>query len=128
MEDNSPFKYLNSILTGQGPLDITDDETKEYGKLMFLTNRGLSQHVDCLLYVNEMNQLNWLTPKMQYDYLFKTIRKMKRPFNKWAKGPSEKDVELIQKHYNYSKKKAEDVLQRWPKITKGLAKLYEAEK
>ena len=111
-------------MSDQVPIDMTEEEEKEYKKLVFLTNRGLSQHVDCLSYVNDMNQMNYLAPRMQYDYLFRTIRKTKRPFTKWAKGPKKEDVAFLQKHLDYSERKALDVLTRWPSYAKNLMEVY----
>lgn len=122
-EKESPFRFLNSIMNGDR-IVFDDDQEKEYKKVAFLTNRGLSQHADAIMYVNEINQLPHLTPKMQYDYLYRSIRKMKRPFRKWAKGPDLKDIKLIQRAYGYNEKRAKEILRYWPNIGLTLVEIY----
>ena len=121
-EKESPFRFLNSILSGRVPLVMTEDDEKEYKKVVFLTNRGLSQHPDLIFYANEINKFSNLPAKMQYDWLFSVVEKKKRPFKKWAKGPKDEDVKLIQEHYEYNERRAKEVLKAWPQIIKMIAK------
>ena len=99
------FKFSKSIL-----------QTKEYQTDIenynpFFNNKILSQHIDCLLHVNAMNCFyQQLTPKQQYDYYFYTIRPMKRKFNKWGKKNEDKTIELIMKYYDYSYRRAVEVV------------------
>ena len=79
-----PFDYVNAILQSKKQLIV--DEITEKGYTPFLTNRGLSQHKDCVLFANEMNRRHGLDKKMQNDFLINTIRSTKRPFAKWAKS------------------------------------------
>jgi hypothetical protein len=77
-------------------------------------NIGLSQNVDSILWVNEMN-VWWrhLSPRMHYDFLFHSIRKMNRQFGKWAKKTKEEndeDIQAVMTYYNVNKQKALDYL------------------
>lgn len=76
----------------------------------FLINRALSYHNDCLLYVAEMNKLNFLDKDMQYQYLLNTIRPMKRGFQKWQKAEVDKDIECVKAYFGYSNQKAKEAL------------------
>jgi hypothetical protein len=105
---------MNNILNGSKSIFETEQDEKDY--VPFLINRGLSQHVDSIFYANEMNINHHLTKKMQYDYLFRSIRKMKRGFGKWAKSEKSEDIELIQRAYKCSERKAKEISRMFPKI------------
>ena len=105
---SKPFDYVNQILQGKKQLII--DEVTEKGYEPFLTNRALSQHKDCVLFANEINQRHHLDKKMQNDFLLNTVRSMKRPFAKWAKSEKNNDIECIKLVYGLSDSKALDVL------------------
>ena len=105
---SKPFDYVNQILQGKKQLII--DEVTEKGYEPFLTNRALSQHKDCVLFANEMNQRHHLDKKMQNDFLLNTVRSVKRPFAKWAKSEKNNDIECIKLAYGLSDSKALDVL------------------
>ena len=88
---------------------IVDNESeKEY--VPFLTNRSLSNHIDTILYAQEMNILNGLDKKLQYDYFFNTIRARKREFITWPKKKKNSDVAIVQEYYGYSYSKAKQAL------------------
>lgn len=87
---------------------ITFDNEKEYEP--YIVNRALSQHNDCLLYVNEMNRYSGLDKKMQYDYYINTFVAKKRPFQKWYKASESKDIQVIKEYFGYSSEKAKDAL------------------
>ena len=105
---SSPFDYANQILQGKKQLII--DEVTEKAYEPFLTNRALSQHKDCVLFANEMNQRHHLDKKMQNDFLLNTIRSVKRPFAKWAKSEKNDDIACVKLVYGLSDSKARDAL------------------
>lgn len=72
-------------------------------------NKALGSHIDTILYANEMNRRHFLDKKLQYDYLFHSIRKYKRKYQKWMKYNESKDIQLIKEYYSYSTKQAEQV-------------------
>jgi len=76
----------------------------------FMVNRALSYHMDCILYVNEMNKNNSLDVDMQYSYLLNTIRPMKRKFQPWQKSSADKDIECVKEYFGYSNEKAKEAL------------------
>jgi hypothetical protein len=106
---SNPFEYVNQILQGKKQLII--DEATEDAYVPFLTNRSLSQHKDCVLFANEMNQRHNLDKKMQNDFLLNTVRSVKRPFAKWAKSEKQNDdIECVKLVYGLSDSKARDAL------------------
>ncbi len=101
MTDNI-FAHSDSILKTKEYLPIGDYNP-------YFTNRALSQHLDCIMYVNEMNRYPDLPKEMQYDYLFYSIRKLYRKIGKWGKKKEDDEIETIMKYYDYSYAKAKAV-------------------
>jgi hypothetical protein len=106
----SPFDFINDISFGKKDLmrGTDNDRVAEKSYNQFIVNRGLSYFPDTILYVNEMN-IRKVPNRMHYTFLLNSIRSKKR-FSKWAKSEDEENLELIQTHYNYSKRKAQDAL------------------
>jgi hypothetical protein len=93
MSKLNPFDYIKSINEKTGNMmDISPDAERDY--VPFVVNRGLSFSADTILYANEMNCKPLTDKKMQYDYLYSSVRKRKR-YDKWVK-PSEMDDELVE--------------------------------
>ncbi len=105
---SKPFDYVNQILQGKKQLIVDDITEKDY--VPFLTNRSLSQHKDCVLFANEMNQRHHLDKKMQNDFLLNTVRSMKRSFAKWAKSEKDDDIACVKMVYGLSDSKARDAM------------------
>tara|TARA_B100000945_G_scaffold21159_1_gene15173 strand:- start:1332 stop:1730 length:399 start_codon:yes stop_codon:yes gene_type:complete len=104
----SPFEFINQINHGKVNLiDQTPELEKEYKP--FIINRGLSFNHDTALYANEMNFLNHLDSKLQFDFFLNSIRPKKR-YGKWLKRKKEDNavLELIKKYCKCSYAKARD--------------------
>ena len=101
-------EIVPSILQTKKNVIRDEIDLKDYKA--FMVNRALSYHMDCVLYVNEMNVHNQLDPDMQYSYLLNTIRPMKRKFQPWQKAEVNKDLECVKQYFGYSNEKAKDVL------------------
>ena len=102
----SPFDYADYILRKKSPEG--DLDFKDYAP--FLINRSLSNHLDCVLYANDMNMWPGIDKDMQYQYLLNSIRPMKRKFVPWQKANSEKDIECVKIYFGYSNSKAKEAL------------------
>lgn len=101
-------EIIPSILqTGKSVLE-TDQDYKDYNP--YVVNRALSYHVDCILYVNQLNRWCDLDDDMQYNYLLNTIRPMKRKFQPWQKANRDKDIECVKLYFGYSNEKAKEAL------------------
>jgi hypothetical protein len=96
---------IPSIL--QTKKDCLDNE-KDY--VPYVVNKALSQHMDCIMYANQMNLLPNTDKSMQYSYLLNTVRPYKRPYQKWLKKEKLEDLEVIKEYYKYSDEKARAVM------------------
>ncbi len=102
------FDYLNDITNKKNNIwENGLDPQIEKGYVPFVINRFLSQHIDCIMYSNEMNRLPFCDKKLQFDYFINSIRKEFRRFSKWLKPEHNKNIENIKEYYCYSNAKAE---------------------
>jgi len=102
----TPFDYVDLILHKKKSEEELD--FKDYAS--FIVNRSLSYHLDCILYVNELNCYPNLEKDLQYQYLLNSIRPMKRKFQPWQKASSDKDLECVKEYFGYSNQKAKEAL------------------
>lgn len=107
----NPFDYLGAINSTKIDIIRTSDnpEISEKEYPAFMVNRGLSYHIDTILYSNDTNQWAHMPGIMQNDYLLGMVPKRKR-FGKWAKTVKDEDVNLVIQYFGYSRKKAEQAL------------------
>ena len=103
----TPFEYVDLILH-KTKAEYESLDFKDYTP--FIVNRSLSYHVDCILYVNEMNLYPEMDKDLQYQYLLNTIRSMKRKFQPWQKASADKDLECVKEYFGYSNQKAKEAL------------------
>ena len=101
-------EIIPSILTTKKSVINDDIDAKDY--VPFVVNRALSYHMDCVLYVNEMNIHPEIEKDLQYQYLLNTIRPMKRKFQPWQKSSVEENIECVKEYFGYSNEKAKDAL------------------
>ena len=97
-----PFDLINSITYKK---DIVMNNSNEGSYNPFITNRSLSQFIDCILLANEMNKRHHIDNKLQYDYLINRIRPRKR-FKKWDKKQDNENIEIIKEYYSCNNDKA----------------------
>lgn len=88
---------------------IDEDPSLEKEYAPYIINRCLSGHIDCILFANAMNQYNFISKKMQYDFLLNSLRKKKR-FSPWIRKETVEDFEYIKRYYGYSNDKAKEAL------------------
>ena len=109
-DDRYPLKdYLNTINQTKKNLMEDDDPAWEKNYPPFVINKCMSQHIDTVMYANEMNQYPNLDKKLQYDFFINTVRSRKR-FSPWGKKEKVKDIELVKEFYGYSTEKAMQAL------------------
>jgi hypothetical protein len=101
-------EIIPSILEKKKSVFQDEYDYKDYKP--FLVNRALSYHMDCVLYVNEMNIHTGIDSDMQYSYLLNTIRPMKRKFQPWQKSEVDKDIECVKQYFGYSDERAKEAL------------------
>jgi len=109
-DDRYPLKdYLNTINQTKKNLMDGDDPAWERNYPPFIINKCMSQHLDTIIFANEMNRYSSLDKKMQYDFFINTVRPRKR-FSPWGKKEKVKDLELVKEFYGYSTEKAMQAL------------------
>lgn len=101
-------ELLPSILQNKEYLLNSEESEKEYKP--FIVNKALSQHIDCIFHTNEMNLANHLDNKLQYDYLYHSVKSYKRNYQKWFKVNESPEIELVKEYYNVSNSKAKTLL------------------
>ena len=100
--------WLNSINFNKNNLIEEDPSTiKDYPP--YIINRCLSGHLDCILFVNEMNRYSFLDKDMQYNFYLNTLRKKKR-FSPWLRKEKVTDLQSVKQYYGYSNEKASQAL------------------
>jgi len=104
----TPFCFTKDILNNKEYIMKTEIDEEEY--VPFVVNRVMSNYPDTIFYAQEMNCNPHLAGKLQFDYLFHSIRKAKRPFVPYPKKEKSEYISLIAECYNYSYKKAKEAL------------------
>ena len=100
--------WLNSINFNKKDLIEEDPSTsKDYPP--YIINRCLSGHLDCIMFVNEMNMYPNLDKDMQYSFYLNTLRKKKR-FSPWLRKDKVTDLQCVKEYYGYSNEKASQAL------------------
>ena len=100
--------YLYSINQSKKNLmDIDPDCIKDYPP--YIVNKCLSSFTDSILFANEMNKLNFIDKKMQYDFYLNSLKPRKR-FSSWLKKDKLDNLELVKRYYGYNHNKAEAAL------------------
>ena len=100
--------WLNSINQTKKNL-IDEDPSLEREYSPYVINRCLSGHLDCIMFVNEMNKYHFLQNKIQYDFLLNSLRTKKR-FAPWLRKDTIKDLDNVKRYYGYSDEKAKQAL------------------
>lgn len=104
---NVLFDFLNEIMLGKQNLIQSGIGEKVYPA--YMVNRGLSQHLDTVIYANQMNKYPQLDAKLQHDYLLHAIPRRKR-YSKWAKKVDPNNIDAIRQYYQCSYDKARVIL------------------
>jgi len=96
--------WLNSINFSKKNL-LQEDPSLKKDYAPYIINRCLSGHIDCIMFVNEMNKYHFLDKDMQYEFYINILRKRKR-FSPWIKKDKVSDLEIVKRYYGYSNEKA----------------------
>jgi hypothetical protein len=105
----TPFDFAKSINEkSENLLAVQPEAEKDYQP--FLVNRALSFSSDTVLHANLMNQCPNLDKKLQYDFLFASVRRRKR-YDKWIKkGDTDDLILLVSKVYQVNLRRAAEYL------------------
>ena len=99
------IKILNAIYQKKS---IPPQIMAEYNP--YRINKILSQNVDYILSVNEMNLRPNCDNKLQFDYLRHKLKKKPQNTLKWKTPELFGDIDLVKEYYGYSTSKAKVVL------------------
>ena len=100
--------WLNSInQTKKNLIDEDPSLEKEYSP--YVINRCLSGHLDCIMFVNEMNRNHFIDKDMQFQFLLNSIRTKKR-YSPFLRANKLKEIECVKEYYGYSNDKAKSAL------------------
>ena len=99
--------WLNSINFTKENLMEDPNAKKDYPP--YIINRCLSGHLDCVMFVNEMNKYSFLDKDLQYSFYLNTLRKKKR-FSPWLRKDKVTDLQCVKQYYGYSNEKASQAL------------------
>ena len=100
--------WLNSVnFNKENLIKGNPDIVKQYPP--FIVNKCLAGHIDCIMFVNEMNKNHHLPNKLQYDFYLNSLRKKKR-FSPWLRQDKIKDLDYVKRYYGYSNEKAKQAL------------------
>lgn len=94
----NPFDLLKNISQKTYPESL-------YGYNKFLTNLGMSQRSDTVLFANEMNKYDNLSDQMCFDFYYHGLPK-KNYFAKWAKKFNSDATEMVKEYFSVSYKVA----------------------
>jgi len=107
----TPFDFINSINQSKNNL-IKDSDNKELAEKLYkpyIVNKGLSYFQDTIMFCNEMNRLNHLDNKLQYEFFLNSIRPLRR-YAKWVKKVDSDDFDAVQEYYQLNNDKTEQAL------------------
>lgn len=103
------FDIVNSLSRFKDSEFNDNDSEMEKAYIPFIINRSFSYYPDTIIHANEMNRNPFLSKRMQHDYFKYSLNSRKR-YSKWLKKEKNEDIELVQKYFNFSKKKAIEAL------------------
>lgn len=86
------------------------DESDSSSYNPFIVDRALSAYIDCLPFISEINLYKNVSKRIHYDYLFYSVRKYKRQYQKWVKPTEYDNLDVVMEYYNFSKEKALEAL------------------
>lgn len=109
----NPFDYITRINKKEG-IDPREDMNEFHGVYsQYLVNRNFSYFVDTILSAQEMNIRGLpdygIDDLTHFDFMNESIKKGVR-YSKWDKPTKSDDIELICSVYNYTIKKANEVI------------------
>ena len=101
------WRYENSINWDKNYLET--EGLIEHKYVPWRTNSSLSNFPDTILLANEMNMAAHLDARLQYDFLFHSVRKRKRFFKKERVNKSP-EHSLVQSVYKYNDQRTKEAL------------------
>jgi len=98
------WSVVNDIFNGDG----LDSDVVSLLSNPYIINRALSHHIDTLFDAQSMNEKAFLPKILQYDYLFHSTRKYRRPRTEWFKKEKNEEVQILKEYYGCSERRARE--------------------
>jgi len=89
---------------------MEEDPLTENSYPPYIVNKCLANHLDSVMYANEMNKYPKLDKIIQYEFLINSLKPRKR-FTPWVKKQTLDNLDLVKEYYGYSHDKALTALQ-----------------
>ena len=102
MTQKNPFEFVKSINEKKYIYDLS-------GYTPFLTNRCFAMHIDTVLLADEMNRAHELSPSLQYDFYYYSVRQGTR-FGYPPKPQEYEYIDAVSEYFNYSHQKSIEAL------------------
>jgi len=102
------FKDIIPSIQQTKKVVVTAENERDY--VPFVVNRSISYHLDMVMASNQMNMMPSADALLQYHYLLNSVRKYKRPFQKWQKRETLENLDVVKEYYGYSNEKAKEAL------------------
>lgn len=104
----SPFDFVKSINEKtENLIQVQPEVERDY--LPYMVNRSLSFSPDTILYANSMNERWTLDKKLQYDFLYGSVRRRRR-YDKWMKREEDEMLPLVMELYKVNQRRAAEYL------------------
>ena len=105
------FDFMESLSYTKKDLIRNSDDPAAAEKVYapWVINLGFSQHVDTILYANDVNKMGNLPARKQHDYYLHSLKPKKR-WGKWAKSKDDEAVDAVQDHYRINRRLAREVV------------------
>jgi conjugal transfer/entry exclusion protein len=103
------WDYLNAV-TQTKDRSLLQDEQFDKDYQPFVINKMLSQHRDCVLAANMMNEHHETPKKSQFLFLLNTLRARFRRNEKSVKNTDSDDVGAVAEYYECSIRHARDLV------------------
>jgi hypothetical protein len=111
---------INSVKTTK---EYAFDETTSKEYLPWIVNKALSANIEYIYHVDRMNTFHDLNNRMQYDYYFYALPKIKM-FKKWIKKEQVIDEKYILALANLSKISLKKAKSAWHTMSKDQKKTF----
>lgn len=105
------FDFVGDLSTGKKDL-LSQNPLNEKLYNAYMVNLAFSQHIDTVLFCNDMNMNSHLSRKAQHDYYLHGLPKRNR-YGKWIKKTSKDDdetVDMIARRFNVNTSRAREYL------------------
>lgn len=100
----NPFDYVNAINYTKQDL-FAQEKPSEVQYPRYIIDLAMSQYPDTVLFANEANAMQNVPSHAHFKFYLHLVDK-KRRYAKWGKIEHDNKLDVIMRHYKYSREKA----------------------